>query len=213
MRFVLSFLSFFVLAAASVTRVSGQIAPGQSGTSSLVYIDEAEAMITLTIFGRCYAKKNRNEALSVIATQPGSREEMQTLRKLFRRSNIACMSNNTNLRMPLPYIRGVIAEGLLRSGSAIPASHVLPALPAIKVRNLSDAAGCYVAGHEDEVRKLLMTKVGSKPEFESVSAIADDFVNCLPVDRSRPLYTTLIRFRLAEALLRVRPNMAVTSGT
>ena len=40
-----------VLATGFSTKLSAQIAPGQSGTSSLVYIDEAEAMITLTING------------------------------------------------------------------------------------------------------------------------------------------------------------------
>lgn len=97
---------------------SAQLAPGQSGSSTLTYIDQAEAMITAHFFGRCYAKKNRDDALAIIATAPGSREESMTLRQRFKRDNIACMTANTNLRMPLPYVRGVIVEGLVRSGRA-----------------------------------------------------------------------------------------------
>lgn len=201
---------FLALGTGIVSPAHGQIASGQSGSSSLTYIDQAEAMITLTFFGRCYAKKNRNDALSLMATRPGSREEVQTFKKLFR-GNIACMASDTNLRMPLPYVRGVIAEGLLRAGTSAPPAHVPSASVGGKANILSDAVGCYVPNHKREVQGLLATKPASKKEFEAVSAIMGDFAKCIPADRPLDLDATWVRFRLIEAMLRLQPTTAVVS--
>lgn len=199
------------LAVGFANSAEAQLAKGYSGSSSLTYIDHAEAMMELTLFGRCYAKKNRDEALALLATEPGSPGERQTIKKLFRRNSLACMATATNLRMPIPYIRGVIAEGMLRFGAGIPASHALTALPAARVRNLSDAARCYTPAHKGEIGKLLATKAGSKEEHEAVSAMMGDFESCLPA-KPTALYTTLIRYRLAEALLRLNPALAPSGG-
>lgn len=201
------------LCVAVVTAMTGgaqaQLASGRSGSSTLTYIDQAEAMITLNWFGRCYAKKNRDDALTLIATRPSSPQERQTIRSLFKRDNIACMSSDTNLRMPIPYVRGVIVEGLVRAGMGVPASHVLPVASAADVRNVSDAARCYVPAHRSDVQNLMETKPASKKEFEAVSAIMGELSKCLSSNSPSELDATLVRYRLIEALLRLQPPASV----
>lgn len=206
-------ISLFLALTTGLANVAhGQVAPGYSGSSSVTYIDQAEAMITLSWFGRCYAKKQRDDALLLIATPPGSREEGRVVKKLFR-GNIACMAFDTNLRMPVAYIRGVVGEGLLRSGLGVPASHLLSVPRPADARSLSDAARCYASTHKVEVEGLLATKAGSKQEFDAVSVIIDGFAQCLPSQGAQQFDATLVRFRLLEALLRLSPTLSANSGT
>ena len=192
--------------AALAQAAPAQIAPGYSGTSStMTFADNGEAFRTLNAFASCYARQNSARALELIATEPATREEAETYRRLFRRDNMSCLGENTELRMPVALVRGAIAEGLYKRGIALPPQLVQLAPAPGSVRTLSEAARCLTASHRDLVQALVDgTMPGSRAEFEALSALAGDFIACVPeTARGRRFDPTQIRFRLAEALLRM----------
>jgi hypothetical protein len=205
-----------ILAAAGAVGLAGagqaQLAPGRSGHSSAYYVGQEEAMREVGLFGRCYAERQRNQALALIATRPSSREEAETYRNLFRRDNQICLPNGMSLQAPLAYVRGAIAEGLVKAGTGVPASHLLPAPAVAEVRNLSDVARCHVAGHRSAIRPLLDTKPGSREEYQAVAAQMDGLEACTPAGVKLQFDSTVIRYRLAEALLRLAPAGTAASG-
>lgn len=190
----------------------GQLPPGRSGSSTLQFMDQGESMRTLVFFGRCYARRARNESLSLIATRPTSREEAETYRRLFRAEGLICLPPGTTMSMPLAYVRGAIAEGFFQSEEGFPASHMLAAPTVDQVRNLSDAARCYAAGHREQVRALLPLRPGTREEFEAVSALMGGIRACLPPGARFELSATVIRYRLVEGLLRLAPAAAARPG-
>jgi hypothetical protein len=182
---------------------SAQLAPGRSGSSTTKYLSSEESMVALVVFGRCYAKQQPEKALRLIATEPTSRAEAQIYIELFRKSDEACLGDVSSMSMDLPLIRGAIAEGLYRSNIALPPALMQTAPAPAEVRNLAGAARCYAAAHRQEVRTLLAeTKVGSRKEFDAVSKLMPDFYKCVPGGAKFNFSATVIRFRLAEALLR-----------
>lgn len=200
------------VAASLAGHARAQLAPGRSGISGVVYMGAEESMKELTFFGRCYGKDQRKEALSLIATRPGSREEAETYRQLFKRDDQSCLSAGTTLSAPLDYVRGAIAEGLLRSGAGLPVEYRLAAPALAEVRNLSDIARCYAAAHVGEAQAVLATKAGSREEYQAVSGLMDGFGACIPAGARLRADATLIRFRLAEALLRLGLPAAAQPG-
>jgi len=189
-----------------------QLGTGRSGSSTLEYMDQAAAMRELVIFGRCYARNSRADSLSLIATRPTSREEAEVYRRLFRGDTLMCLTAGTSLRMPLAYVRGAIAEGLFRAGQGVPASLMLAAPTVAQVRNLSDAARCYAAGHRAQVRALPLAP-GTREEYDAVSRLMTGFGACMPPGARLDGSATLIRYRLVEGLLRLAPGAAAPSGT
>lgn len=201
-RLVLAFLL-----ATSAGTAHAQLGNGQSGSSTTTYIGQDEALEALVWFGRCYGKQYQKQALALMATVPGSNAERALVRKLFRGSSMSCMASDTTVNgVPIPYIRGVIAEGLLRAGAPLPASHKVRPLVAANVRSLSDAARCYAPSNRAGVAQLLETRPGSRQEADLVRGMIERFVDCIPATRGEEYYPTLIRFRLAEALLRLEPE-------
>lgn len=172
----------------------------------MMTFDGEEAMRTLAVFGTCYARLNTDEALALIATEPASREEAETYRRLFRRDNQSCLGEATEMRLPIALVRGAIAEGLYKRRVPLPANLSQTAPAAGEVRTLSEAARCYTVGHREQVRSLLeQTPLGSRREYDALSAMAGDFFQCVPeTARGRRFDPTQVRFRLAEALLRLR---------
>ena len=211
--------SLFVLAAAllaAAAPASAQIAPGLSGRSTTDVIeDNGEFWRTLVAFGNCYADNNAERAFTLIATEPGSSEERQVFRGLFTRGTNSCLYGTTLVNVTRAMVRGAIAEGLYRRGTAIPIHLVQPPLEAgVPARTLSEAARCYTAAHRSEVEALVAgSRAGSRQELEQLNAMADDFFACLPESgRDRSFDPTLIRYRLVEALLRRPPASAVPSN-
>jgi hypothetical protein len=197
------------LAAAGFSATAqAQLAPGRSGGSTVSYFGAEQAMKELTVFGRCYARNKPDKAWSLIAERPASREEAQTFRKLFKGESEMCLIPGTTLTMPLEYIRGVIAEGLLREQVAVPAAHRLSAPTLAEVRSLTDIARCFVAANPAKARAILETKPGSRAEYDAVSAMINDFAPCTPAGAQVRADATLIRYRLAEGLLRLAPPAA-----
>jgi hypothetical protein len=205
-------LALLALAAAGTAGAAhGQLAPGRSGSSSLQYMDQEEAMRTLVLFGRCYARRAPAESLSLIATRPTSREEVETYRRLFSR-DVICLGPGTSMSMPLAYVRGAIAEGFFHTEGGIPASHRLAAPTVDQVRNVADAARCYAGGHQAQVRALIAISPGSRAEYEAVSAMMEGIRACLPAGARFEISATVIRYRLVEGLLRLAPAAPAPAG-
>ncbi len=194
--------------------VAAQISNGASGSSSMFYLNSEQAMEEVVGFGACYAKENTAKALRLIATQPSSREEAQTYVALFKRPYQACLGDVTNLGSNLPMIRGAIAQGLYKRQAPLPAALMQTAPAPAQVRNLSDAARCYVATHREQARSLVVdTKVGGRKEYDAVMKLLPDLLKCVPSGARAQFSAPLVRFRLAEALLRTAPAATSTEGT
>lgn len=203
----------FVIAVglASQGGARAQIAPGFSGSSTTTHMNGDEALRTLTAFGSCYATRQSADAFALIGTEPGSRAEAETYRRLFRRDSQACLGEGTDLAMPVAFVRGAIAEGLYKNGVSLPA-HLAQSAPApgAPIRRFSEAARCYTAAHRERTRALVeTTPPGSRRELAALNQLAPDFFRCLPESAwARRLPPTQIRFLLAEALLRLPPAAA-----
>jgi hypothetical protein len=146
----------------------------------------------------------------LIATAPGSAEEKQILRRLVYGEHATCMFGGTQMSMPDLFARGAVAEGLLRS-EGVPDSYRLPTPSPAEVRDLHGVARCYTSNHRTEVEKLLQTHPGSREEVNAVTSLWNGFKACMPNMNVR-LNAPWIRFLLAEALLRIRPN-TTSSGS
>ncbi|MEA3042510.1 MAG: hypothetical protein QOJ53_2329 [Sphingomonadales bacterium] len=211
------FIGIAALLAAGLTHqaASAQVGAGYSGSSSMTTFDNEEGMRTLGVFGICYASNNLTDALALIATEPGSRAEADTYRRLFRRDSQSCLGEATELRVPVSLVRGAIAEGLYKRGAALPANLALAAPAAgAPIRTLSEAARCYIAAHRDEARALVeRIPPGGRRELAALNAMAPAFFRCVPdTARGRSFDATLIRFRLAEALFRMAPAPPAAAG-
>jgi len=197
-------------------RAPAQLPSGYSGSSTLENVEGEEAYRALRAFGACYASRNTAEALSLIATEPASREETETYRRLFRRE-VQCLGTeeNTDMRAPLPMVRGAIAEGLYRNRALLPANLALAApAPGAQIRKLSEVARCYTAAHREQVRALVEETVpGSRQEYRMLGGMIRDFSLCLPDSaRGRRFIATQLRYSFAEALYRMPAPGPVPPG-
>lgn len=193
------------------TPAAAQIAPGLSGKSSKSTFGGAEAWSTLTDFGQCYAWTQRNNAIALVSTRPGSADEAALYKRLFSKPYQSCLSLATELRFDHSMVRGAIAEGLYHKAVPVPANLAVSAPPAIgSVRNLSDASLCYAFGHRDTVRSLLSsTKMGSEAEAEAIKKLMPDFSQCIPAAaKNVALSYTQLRIRLAEAMWRINAGVS-----
>lgn len=186
---------------------AAQIAPGQSGTSSMSYLSSSEAWETLTEFGKCYANYSRTDAVKLVSTQAGSADEANTYRRLFSKAYQSCLGTVEELQFSYGMVRGAIAEGLCRKQIPVPSALIINHAPdQPQVHTLSEAAICYTARHIEAAKNLVgLTKPGSKKEAAAIDALWLDFGQCVPTTASAALKLdiTLVRFRIAEALWRL----------
>jgi hypothetical protein len=209
----LSSLGGVALAGLLASSASAQLSNGASGSSTMRYLSNEESLQEVVGFGDCYAKESPEKALRLIATPPASREEALTYKALFRKPFQTCLGDVSRLRAELALIRGAIAQGLYKRKVPIPATLMQPVPSVAQVRNVSDAARCYVAAHAEEARRVVAeTKVGSRREHDEVVKLMPDFFKCVPPGANVQLTATLVRLRLAEALLRTIPS-ATPPGT
>lgn len=185
-----------------------QIAPGLSGSSTTTYTTNAtEFWQDLRGFGTCFARQSEATAWALIATDPDSKGEAAVYKKMSRGGREACLTD-TSLQAPVPLIRGAIAEALYKRGAAVPVE-LRQAPPAVgtPIRMLGEAARCYATAHRADAIKLLAeTTPGSKNELAALNAMSNDFFQCLPAKaQKRGFNPTQLRYRLAEALLRMPP--------
>jgi hypothetical protein len=199
-----------VLAFATASAAGAQVAPGNSGMSTSAPLNNVQPFGDLRAFGACFARIQRPAALSLIATAPGSAEESEVLRRTFYGERTTCLFGGTRMAIPVVFARGAVAEGLLLT-EGVPDSHRLPSPAPADVRDLHGAARCYASGHRTEVENLLKTKPGSPQEVKAVGALWKDFRTCMPGFNVR-LNAPWIRYLLAEALLRARPNTTASKG-
>lgn len=188
---------------------SAQIAPGYSGTSGggVVYMGDEEIWQALRVFGTCYARVNPAHALELIATEPGSEEERNAVRRAIRDPQ-NCFGYVSRVRAPYATLRGAVAEGLFRRRVAIPAAlHRAPPARGTDSRNMHDSARCVAAAHGDRVRALLATAIGSRAEREAVAAfLSGPLWQCVPAEVGEfDMSPLMARYLLAEALLRLPP--------
>ncbi|HYD12039.1 MAG TPA: hypothetical protein VEC11_04255 [Allosphingosinicella sp.] len=187
-------------------QASAQLPRGVSGRSTLIVsTDSEEALRALAAFGTCYARLSTARAFELLATEPGSREEAETYRRLFRSDSQNCLGEGMDLRVPVTFVRGAIAEGLLEHGIAVPAGLVRAApAPGAEIRKYSEAARCYAAGHGAEIRTMLASSPGGERELAALRPLADQFFRCMPANaQDRRFNATHLRYMLAEALLRL----------
>jgi hypothetical protein len=122
---------------------------------------------------------------------------------MFKRPYQSCLGDVTRLGATLPLVRGAIAQGLYKRKIALPAALMQSAPAPAQVQNLADAARCYTASHREEARALVEgTKVGGRKEYDAVMKLLPEFRKCVPSGARAEFTATLVRFRLAEALLR-----------
>lgn len=197
-------MKWLVLAAVLVSGVAqAQRAGGRSGMSTGDALTNVRAFEELRAFGRCVADGERQNALAIIATVPGSTEERDALSKYVYRERSTCLFGGTTMRMPTQFARGTIAEGLLSKGG-VPDSYHLPAPAVGEAKDLHGVARCYTTGHRDEVKSVLATKPGSREETKVLLGLWDEFRKCMP-DANIRLNAPWIRYLLAEAVLRLPP--------
>lgn len=192
---------------------AAQIAPGRSGSSSMSYMTSEEAWLEVVTFGRCYAKRNTENALRLAATEPGSRDEATVYRELFSHPRQNCLSAGIEgFKAPYQMMRGSISEGLYYARIPQPPEMLLAAPEPAGVRDLSGAARCYVKLNEDEARALGETRPGSKAETALMESIVPKFMKCMPKGVQLNYPSTMIRFRIVEAMFRMGLTRAEAAG-
>jgi len=196
-----------ILFAVLPTAAIAQLAPSRSGTSTMSYLGGQAGWNELRDFGACYASYETKDALKLVATKPASVEEIETYKQLFRKANQYCLGSVTSLRASSALVRGAIAEGLYKKKIPVPANLAVATVPTVEqVHNVSDAALCYAGSHRGEALSLVNeTKPGSKDEYAAIDALWNGFAECIPpiARQSVQIETTLVRFRIAEALWRL----------
>jgi hypothetical protein len=186
---------------------------GRSGHSTSEASSNVRPFAELSAFGRCYVRTNRNRALAFIATAPGSPEEGEFHTRWITGEQY-CLSggSGTVVSVSTIYMRGAIAEGLIRSEDGVPASLALPVPIVAEVRDLGDVARCYASGHRAEIQGLLATDVGTPQETAAVAGLWNDFRACMPQNMRVRLNAPWIRFLLVEGLLRLPRTGPTPSG-
>ncbi|MEO7239765.1 MAG: hypothetical protein ABIW16_00020 [Sphingomicrobium sp.] len=188
--------------ATAATPAWAQLASGRSGSSSLTMIEGQEVWDRLSEFGVCYASRNRASAYELVSTRAGSADEATTYRRLFRGES-SCLGDLSEMRVDWQLVRGTIGEGLYRKSVPVPPQLAVTTAPTVdQVRNFSDAALCFTGAHSDAAKALIQTRVGAKAEDAAVTALLPGLGACIPAaaKNSLNMNTTMIRFRIAEAL-------------
>jgi len=200
-------LGLALLLALAPCAAPAQMGTGRSGFSTDRTPNAREYWSAVRDFGRCFIRRQENDALALLSTQPESREEQAVIAILFRGE-----TNCTDMRLLTflsRHVRGAFAEGMILDGRLIPARLAVTAPASVAaVRTLSDAARCYTAAHGAEVRALITdTRPGSPEELAALERMDPEFRRCLPpAGQASRFPATDLRYKLAESLLRLGPT-------
>lgn len=182
-----------------------QTPTGRSGMSSGDTVGNMNAYQQLRLFGICTVRTQRRAALAIIAAAQGSPEERRAMQgTVFGELDTNCLGGGDRTVMSPVLARGAIAEGLVMSGG-VPPEFLRPAPATNEVRDLAGAGRCYAVGHQEQVRALLATRIGSPVELAAVTALWSELRPCLARINIR-LNATWIRYILAEGLLTLAPS-------
>jgi len=179
---------------------------GRSVITTVQTMGAKEVWDALWVFGSCYAGSERSKALKFVETEPGSVEEARTYKKLFTNSDEYCLGNVTWMSISYKYVRGAIAEGLYSKRVPVPPSLAAKPISREKVQSIIETAICYAAQNPAEAKALIeKTTPTSKKEEQAIAALTPHFVACLPPNMPPgfQIDSTLLRFRIAEALWRL----------
>ena len=204
--FLHSFIGMAAMLAALPQPALAQVGTGRSGFSTVQSMNASQYWDAVFWFGRCFARTSQPIAFDLLASEPQSREERAIFARVFNGQESNCLNAVLQLTMAQPHIRGAIAEGFIRDGPSPPARLIVTAPPpGATIRNITEAARCYAATHAAEVRALIMeTRPGTPQELAAVQRMGTDFLQCVPPEARRYQFnTTDLRYRLAEALLRL----------
>jgi hypothetical protein len=168
-------------------------------------------------YGRCATNIGPARARAVLNTAPNTRTELTELRQL---TGIARPCLPYNYGVPIVFIRGTLAEALYRRQPVAQAIHAggtteqqLQAFQAQESRlswaRLPDdrafatVSNCLVVRAPEQVRTILMSRVGSAKEREGIRTLLAAAPGCSTSKSFSPTSgTTFIRAYLAESALR-----------
>jgi hypothetical protein len=186
---------------------TAQYDPGsRSSISTIRSLGSKEVWDSLIVFGSCYASSQRAKAFRFVATEPGTADEARAYKALFRNSDEPCLGDVTDLTINYQFVRGAIAEGLYLKRVPVPANLAARPIAREQVQSVLQTAICYASQNPAEARWLIEnTSPASKKEDERISALWPRFEACLPpkMPQSFRIDTTLLRFRIAEAMWRL----------
>jgi outer membrane lipoprotein SlyB len=184
---------------------SAQTPSGRSGMSSGDTYSNMNAYRELRQFGICLVRTQRSAALAIIAAAQGSPEENRAMQgTVYGELDTNCMGGGDTNVMSSVLARGAVAEGLVLSGG-VPPTLLRPAPAPNEVRDLPGAGRCYAAGHQEQIRGLLATRIASPEERAAATALWSELRPCLARFNLR-LNPTWIRYILAEGLLTLAPT-------
>jgi hypothetical protein len=206
MKSVRFFQCVALLAASS--SAAAQFAPGngQSGTSTEQTFTGRGGWDDLAEFGGCFAARQTQDALKLLATSPGSTDEARVYKQLFSKDQF-CLGDLNGISVRWQYVRGAVGEGFYARKVALPAALAAPhSLQPEKVQSVMDAAICYVDKNTPEARSLIeTTRPETKEESAAIDALWPHFEACLPsnIPAGYKFDRHLLRYRIAEALWRL----------
>lgn len=195
--------------AAIATHGDAQLPAGRSGFTSEREASSREAWDALRYFGRCIAQGSRAASFQFLATEPGSVDEVNVFNRLFTTGDVPCLDNMSRMSASPRLVRGAIAEGLLLLNTPVPPQLVLAApAPGAPIRTMSEVARCYAVNHRAETRALVSgTRPASAEELAALQHMEADVRRCVPPEAASVRFQpTELRYRLAEALLRLPPD-------
>jgi len=207
-------LGLAALLASVPAAAAAQMPTGRSGFSTSRTVGEREYWSALRAFGRCFARTAPGPSFELLATEPASREELAVYTRLFEGHDVPCLDDMGQMSVVVRYVRGTIAEGLLLNGAPVPPGLTLAAPASVaQIRTLSEVARCYAAAHRAEARAMIAdTRPGSPEEEAALQHMEEDLFRCVPPAAANAQFlSTDIRYRLAEALLRLPAEPAAAA--
>jgi hypothetical protein len=186
---------------------SAQFDPGShSGYSSERTYSGRAIFDDLSAFGGCFATSQSKDALKLLATEPGSVDEVRVYKQLFSKET-GCLGDLNFISMPWQYVRGAIGEGSYIRRAPLPPAYAAPhSLQPAKVQSIMDAAICYADKHPTEARALIEgTKPETKEESAAMDALWPNVEACLPPNTPKEfkIDSLILRYRIGEALWRL----------
>jgi hypothetical protein len=196
-----------MLAGAAAVPAQAQLAPGISGYSnSPLEGTQRDYWYLVRQLGHCLSRSEREQSVTFLATEPGSRAEGTAWDDLFNngRTNNPCMQNFVSASIIRAHVRGAMAESIFERWVDDQENGISPVFSEPEtVTGIHDFADCFVARHFDIAHGLVEnTKISTQGELRFIQEIVSEFGPCLPVGQDVRIVPTDVRLAIAEALYR-----------